>query len=144
WRRGVRVVPLSSDSEADRANTVPPNSPATVALPARNMLNIRPIRRSSTMELQNERQAASSIPPEESELVISGNSSTLGPGLDSDFGASAGISLRILSSDSEVFPTTVWASGLEWDYYDPSYKRRSQMHRHLEHVPTVSHKQYWV
>lgn len=63
------------------------------------------MRRCSTMELQNEQnnpgehlfdkvlfecEYASSMPPETSCIVASGNSSTVGPGLDSDFGASAG------------------------------------------------------
>ena len=65
----------------------------------------RHMRRCSTMELQYvlnnteehkfdmvefECEYASSIPPETSCFVASDNSSTMGPGLDSDFGASAG------------------------------------------------------
>ncbi|RXM93228.1 Alcohol dehydrogenase [NADP(+)] A, partial [Acipenser ruthenus] len=111
----------------------------------------RQMHRSSTMRLHNERhirimsppvdsvrfECASSIPREENGFVHSGNSSTLGPGLDSDFGASAGISLRILSSDSESCSSVLWASGLEWDYYDPGYNRRKQMRKHMEQLPAV-------
>ncbi|XP_061468923.1 protein huluwa-like [Rhineura floridana] len=69
-----------------------------------------------------------------------------GPGLDSDFGASAGVSVRILSSDSERSPTTPLLcqqqSGLfEWDYYDPSYKGKAQLHQQL---PRICSKQYWL
>ncbi|XP_039224979.1 protein huluwa-like [Crotalus tigris] len=69
-----------------------------------------------------------------------------GPGLDSYFGASAGISVRILSTDSEGSPNTPLvhpqqAELFEWDYYDPSYKRRAQLHRSL---PPICSKQYWL
>ncbi|XP_066568123.1 protein huluwa [Amia ocellicauda] len=156
WRRGG---PLSSDSEADRADNVPPNSPATMLLtPLQDMLHRGHIRRSSTMELQNERHQrirspmeamdfhyASSIPQEGSRVVTSASSSSLGPGLDSDFGASAGISLRILSSDNEGFLNPVRASGLEWDYYDPSFKRQNHVYKHMQHqLPPVGTQQYWV
>ncbi|KAM3848675.1 protein huluwa-like [Vipera latastei] len=69
-----------------------------------------------------------------------------GPGLDSDFGASAGISVRILSTDSEGSPNTPivhpqQAEHFEWDYYDPSYKRKAQLHHSL---PPICSKQYWL
>ncbi|XP_058029283.1 protein huluwa-like [Ahaetulla prasina] len=69
-----------------------------------------------------------------------------GPGLDSDFGASAGVSVRILSTDSEGSPNTPvvhrqQAGHFEWDYYDPSYKRKAQLHRS---VPPICSKQYWL
>ncbi|KAG8131350.1 hypothetical protein E2320_017905 [Naja naja] len=69
-----------------------------------------------------------------------------GPGLDSDFGASAGVSVRILSTDSEGSPSTPvahhqQAEPFEWDYYDPSYKRKAQLHRSL---PPICSKQYWL
>ncbi|XP_060540402.1 uncharacterized protein LOC117679707 [Pantherophis guttatus] len=69
-----------------------------------------------------------------------------GPGLDSDFGASAGVSVRILSTDSEGSPNTPvvhrqQAEHFEWDYYDPSYKRKAQLHHSL---PPICSKQYWL
>ncbi|XP_033020151.1 protein huluwa-like [Lacerta agilis] len=64
-----------------------------------------------------------------------------GPGLDSDFGASAGVSVRILS-DCEGSPGTPLLGRLfEWDYYDPTYKREDQLHRQL---PPIQSKQYWL
>ncbi|XP_039614271.1 protein huluwa [Polypterus senegalus] len=163
WRRalmqGIQVG--SSDSEVERAQRVPPNSPAVplpLPPPHRDKPKRRGMRRSSTMSLQNERhivimspvdsirfEYASSIPHEETQFINSGNASTLGPGLDSDFGASAGISLRILSSDSEGCANALWASGLEWDYYDPNYKKRNHMLKQMHHqLPAVCTKQYWV
>ncbi|XP_070592538.1 protein huluwa-like [Erythrolamprus reginae] len=69
-----------------------------------------------------------------------------GPGLDSDFGASAGVSVRILSTDSEGSPNTPLvpcpqAELFEWDYYDPSYKRKAPLPRSL---PPICSKQYWL
>ncbi|XP_034956801.1 protein huluwa-like [Zootoca vivipara] len=64
-----------------------------------------------------------------------------GPGLDSDFGASAGVSVRILS-DYEGSPGTPLLGRLfEWDYYDPTYQREDQLHRQL---PPIHSKQYWL
>ncbi|KAK6492492.1 protein huluwa [Huso huso] len=157
WRAGVhQIVPFSSDSETERPHPVPPNSPEITV--QRDLPGTRQMHRSSTMRLHNERhirimsppvdsvrfECASSIPREETGFVHSGNSSTLGPGLDSDFGASAGISLRILSSDSESCSSVLWASGLEWDYYDPGYNRRKQMRKHMEQLPVLCSRQYWV
>ncbi|XP_041102632.1 protein huluwa-like [Polyodon spathula] len=157
WRAGVhQIVPFSSDSETERPHPVPPNSPEITV--QRDLPGTRQMHRSSTMRLHNERhirimsppvdsvrfECASNIPCEETGFVHSGNSSTLGPGLDSDFGASAGISLRILSSDSESCSSVLWASGLEWDYYDPGYNRRKQMRKHMEQLPALCSRQYWV
>ncbi|XP_044148543.1 protein huluwa-like [Bufo gargarizans] len=89
---------------------------------------------------------ASSIPPNDTPTRFSGNSSFLGPGLDSDFGISAGISLHILSSDSDSSSQS-WASGMEWDYYDPCYMRKNRLrreNRHNHHLPVICSKQYWV
>ncbi|XP_053310690.1 protein huluwa-like [Spea bombifrons] len=65
-----------------------------------------------------------------------------GPGLDSDFGVSAGVSVHILSSDSD---TCSWVSGMEWDHYDPCYLRRNRLRtRQNHHLPVLCSKQYWV
>ncbi|XP_075431477.1 protein huluwa-like [Ascaphus truei] len=69
-----------------------------------------------------------------------------GPGLDSDFGASAGISMHILSSDSDTCSQS-WALGMEWDYYDPCYMRSNRHRRDPRwnhHPPMLCSKQYWV
>ncbi|XP_041126455.1 protein huluwa-like [Polyodon spathula] len=157
WRAGVhQIVPISSDSETERPHPVPPNSPEVNV--QRDLPGTRQMHRSSTMRLHSERhirimsppvdsvrfECASHIPREEIGFIHSGNSSTQGPGLDSDFGASAGISLRILSSDSESCSNVLWASGLEWDYYDPGYNRRKQMRKRMEQLPVLCSRQYWV
>ncbi|KAK3555938.1 hypothetical protein QTP86_029752 [Hemibagrus guttatus] len=110
------------------------------------------IRRSSTVELELisldkvhlEGELVSSIPQETSCFLASTSTSAAGPGLDSDFGASAGVSLRILSADSDGFPGATWASGLEWDYYDPSYVTQNHVPKHRHHAPPITAKQYWV
>ncbi|XP_073680155.1 protein huluwa [Garra rufa] len=110
------------------------------------------MRRSSTMELESapldkihvECESASVIPPENSCYVASSSPSAEGSGLDSDFGASAGVSLRILSMDSDGFPGSAWASALEWDYYDPSYVTQNHIPKHRPHAPPITTKQYWV
>uniref|UniRef100_A0A3B4E6W6 Protein huluwa-like n=1 Tax=Pygocentrus nattereri TaxID=42514 RepID=A0A3B4E6W6_PYGNA len=150
WRRGSAPVLLlqSSESEAERGNVVPPNSPE----PLRVSVPVRMMRRSSTMELELisldkvhvEGEIISSIPQEASCFVASTSFSAAGPGLDSDFGASAGVSLRILSADSDGFPGATWASGLEWDYYDPSYVTQNHVPKHRHHAPPITIKQYWV
>uniref|UniRef100_A0A8B9LN02 Huluwa n=1 Tax=Astyanax mexicanus TaxID=7994 RepID=A0A8B9LN02_ASTMX len=155
WRRGSAPVLLlhSSDSEAGNCNLVPPNSPEQLATNnGRASLPVRMMRRSSTMELELvsldklhvEGEIISSIPQETSCFVASASSSAAGPGLDSDFGASAGVSLRILSADSDGFPGGAWASGLEWDYYDPSYVTQNHVPKHRHHAPPITIKQYWV
>uniref|UniRef100_A0A3B5MAI8 Uncharacterized protein n=1 Tax=Xiphophorus couchianus TaxID=32473 RepID=A0A3B5MAI8_9TELE len=71
------------------------------------------------------------------------NSSAVGPGLDSDFGASA-VSLRILSADSDGLSNGLLSSALEWDYYDPCYVRQNNIPKHNHHRPVIHTKQYWV
>ncbi|XP_028830283.1 protein huluwa isoform X2 [Denticeps clupeoides] len=96
WRRGAPV----SDSDTDGGHAVPPNSPEVHAVDAGGRARLR---RSSTLErlrshfemvsadrLHVECEVASSIPPEMTCLVASASSFVEGPGLDSDFGASAG------------------------------------------------------
>ncbi|TFK09389.1 prickle-like protein 1 [Platysternon megacephalum] len=74
---------------------------------------------------------------------------SLGPGLDSDFGASAGISLRVVSSASEEGAGMAGgcpqaSGGLEWDYCDPSYKRRHARLCRPPKLPLTCSKQYWL
>ncbi|XP_043085806.1 protein huluwa isoform X2 [Puntigrus tetrazona] len=145
WRTSAPVLLRSSDSDTERANTVPPNSPAF-------SMRMTCMRRSSTMELENapldkihvECESASIIRPENSCYVASSSPSARGSGLDSDFGASAGVSLRILSVDSDGFSASAWASALEWDYYDPSYVTQNHIPKHRPHAPPITTKQYWV
>ncbi|XP_048874639.1 protein huluwa [Brienomyrus brachyistius] len=150
---GRRLQPAMthySDSETDRGNTAPPNSPVLNGPPLESPANVGPMRRSSTMELIDtvgtgfEYEYASSMPPDNLCLVASANSSTVGPGLDSDFGASAGISLRILSCDSDGLSNALLSSPMEWDYYDPCYVSQNNIAKHMFHMPTVITKQYWV
>ncbi|TSK72015.1 hypothetical protein Baya_2999 [Bagarius yarrelli] len=130
WLKSAPVLLQSSDSEMERENVAPPNSPEQLVTQGRVHL---------------EGELVSSIPQETSCLIASTSFSAAGPGLDSDFGASAGVSLRILSADSDGFPGATWASGLEWDYYDPSYVTQNHVpkHRH-HHAPPITSKQYWV
>ncbi|XP_062868004.1 protein huluwa [Trichomycterus rosablanca] len=151
WRRSAPVLLQSSDSENERANVAPPNSPAQI-LSSNRKGSIPVMRRSSTVELELvsldkvhvEGELVSSIPQEISCFIASSSSSAAGPGLDSDFGASAGVSLRILSADSDGFPGATWTSGLEWDYYDPSYVTQNHVPKHRHHPPPITTKQYWV
>ncbi|XP_062984878.1 protein huluwa-like [Elgaria multicarinata webbii] len=91
----------------------------------------------------------SSIPLREdqrAQLSSANFTTSQGPGLDSDFGVSAGVSVRVLSSDSEGSPNTPLlcrqhSERFEWDYYDPSYKRKAQLHHQLPHICS---KQYWL
>uniref|UniRef100_A0A3B3ZLY9 Protein huluwa-like n=1 Tax=Periophthalmus magnuspinnatus TaxID=409849 RepID=A0A3B3ZLY9_9GOBI len=69
--------------------------------------------------------------------------SAVGPGLDSDFGASA-VSLRILSADSDGLSNGVLTSALEWDYYDPCYVKQNNVPKQKHHRPVLHTKQYWV
>uniref|UniRef100_A0AAY4E473 Uncharacterized protein n=1 Tax=Denticeps clupeoides TaxID=299321 RepID=A0AAY4E473_9TELE len=151
WRRGAPV----SDSDTDGGHAVPPNSPE-VRVVGGSQGRAR-LRRSSTLErlrshfemvsadrLHVECEVASSIPPEMTCLVASASSFVEGPGLDSDFGASAGVSLRILSADSEGLAGSALASAMEWDYYDPSYVTQNHLPKPRAHPPPVATKQYWV
>ncbi|XP_026052530.1 uncharacterized protein LOC113038928 isoform X2 [Carassius auratus] len=152
WRTSAPVLLQSSDSDTERVNTVPPNSPAQHLTPNGFSMRMTSMRRSSTMELESapldklhvECESASIIQPENSCYVASPSPSAGGSGLDSDFGASAGVSLRILSVDSDGFPGSAWASVLEWDYYDPSYVTQNHIPKHRHHVPPITTKQYWV
>ncbi len=55
-----------------------------------------------------------------------------------------GVSLRILSMDSDGFQGSAWASAMEWDYYDPSYVTQNHIPKHRPHAPSITTKQYWV
>ncbi|XP_070707282.1 protein huluwa [Pempheris klunzingeri] len=150
WCKSAPVLPQSSDSEADtRVDLVPPNSPT------QETEHVAHIRRSSTYEMLTEvnpgvvvhlfdkadTECESTGPPSETSCL---NTSAVGPGLDSDFGASAGVSLRILSADSDGLSNGVLASALEWDYYDPCYVKQNNVPKHKHHRPAMHTKQYWV
>ncbi|XP_043933356.1 protein huluwa-like isoform X2 [Protopterus annectens] len=157
------VTTSSSDSEF-QPNRVPPNSPENTASAAVIPPVSFPHRTSTHTRVQNNNilfvspldsihfEYASSIPNENTVIVNSASSFSEGPGLDSDFGASAGISLRILSSDSESFPNAAAAatarystnSGMEWDYYDPSFKRQHHLQTQSRQFPVICSKQYWI
>ncbi|XP_029300624.1 protein huluwa isoform X2 [Cottoperca gobio] len=171
WCQSAPVLPQSSDSEAEtRVDLVPPNSPMEAE-------HVAHLRRSSTYEMLSDvnpglallvfdkvdMECEFSSPPSEASCL---NSSAVGPGLDSDFGASAGtspsaaltrvtrppllvclhycVSLRILSADSDGLSNGVLSSALEWDYYDPCYVKQNNVHKHKHHRPAVHSKQYWV
>ncbi|XP_035524010.1 protein huluwa [Morone saxatilis] len=150
WCKSAPVLPQSSDSEAEiRVNLVPPNSPMQETECVGHS-------RSSTYEMLTDVNPGvavhvfdkvdmeceyTNLPSEASCL----NTSAVGPGLDSDFGASAGVSLRILSADSDGLSNGVLASALEWDYYDPCYVKQNNVPKHKHtHRPAVHTKQYWV
>ncbi|XP_074474840.1 protein huluwa [Sebastes fasciatus] len=149
WCKSAPVLPQSSDSDAEtRVNLVPPNSPWETE-------HVGHLHRSSTYGMQTDVDPGVAVlvfdkvdmecdftnqPSEASYL----NTSAVGPGLDSDFGASAGVSLRILSADSDGLSNGVLASALEWDYYDPCYVRQNNVPKQKHHRPAVHTKQYWV
>ncbi|XP_040012579.1 protein huluwa isoform X2 [Xiphias gladius] len=148
WR-SAPVLPQSSDSEAEtRINLVPPNSPTETE-------HVGYICRSSTYEMLTDANPGAAAhafdkadaecgygdPPSETSRL---NASAVGPGLDSDFGASAGVSLRILSADSDGLSNGVLASALEWDYYDPCYVKQNNVPKHKHPRPAMRTKQYWV
>uniref|UniRef100_A0A8C3APF6 Huluwa n=1 Tax=Cyclopterus lumpus TaxID=8103 RepID=A0A8C3APF6_CYCLU len=155
WRKSAPVVPQSSDSEAEtRVNLVPPNSPTVsryiVVLCSQQ--EVGHLCRSSTYDMLTDVNPGGALlvfdkvdmytePHSEASYL---NTSALGPGLDSDFGASAGVSLRILSADSDGLSNGVLASVLEWDYYDPCYVKQNNLPKHKHHRPAVHTKQYWV
>ncbi|XP_012723395.2 protein huluwa isoform X1 [Fundulus heteroclitus] len=148
WCRSAPVLLRSSDSDAEtRVNLVPPNSPM------QETERVGDIRWSSSYKkLMEVNTVAPGLPydklvlecehptPETSSL----NTSAVGPGLDSDFGASAGVSLRILSGDSDGLSNGLLSSALEWDYYDPCYVRQNNIPKHNRHRPLMHAKQYWV
>lgn len=55
-----------------------------------------------------------------------------------------GVSLRILSADSDGLSNGLLSSALEWDYYDPCYVRQNNIPKHNHHRPVIHTKQYWV
>ncbi|XP_019937164.1 protein huluwa isoform X2 [Paralichthys olivaceus] len=149
WCRSAPLLPQSSDSEAEiRAHLVPPNSPMETE-------HMGCIYRSGAYEMLTDVNPAAAVhvfdkvemeceylnPPSETSCL---NTSAVGPGLDSDFGASAGVSLRILSADSDGLSNGVLTSALEWDYYDPCYVKQNNVPKHKHHRPAVHTKQYWV
>ncbi|CAN9504549.1 unnamed protein product [Ophioblennius macclurei] len=134
---GLRVnsarLPQSSDSEAEvRLNMVPPNTPKQGA--------DHLIHQSYNMLIDVSPDVAEHQPLQTSCSMTS----AVGPGLDSDFGASAGVSLRILSADSDGLSSGVLASVLEWDYYDPCYVQQNNVPKHQNHRPALHTKHYWV
>ncbi|XP_077593858.1 protein huluwa [Stigmatopora nigra] len=149
-RHSASVSFLSSDSEADiRGNLVPPNSPTCIYKEAEHADSILQSSMYGMLpqwnlgaphlldKLHMECESDIQPPPE----VYYPNTS----GLDTDFGASAGVSLRILSADSDGLSTGLLASGLEWDYYDPCYVRQNHVPKHKHHPRPMMHtKQYWV
>ncbi|XP_035040120.2 protein huluwa isoform X1 [Hippoglossus stenolepis] len=150
WCRSAPLLPQSSDSEAEtRVNLVPPNSPM------QETEHVGYIYRSSAYEMLTDVNPAAAVyvfdkvdmeceynsRPSETSCL---NTSAVGPGLDSDFGASAGVSLRILSADSDGLSNGVLSSALDWDYYDPCYVKQNNVPKHKHHRPAVHTKQYWV
>ncbi|XP_057674056.1 protein huluwa isoform X2 [Corythoichthys intestinalis] len=147
-RHSAPVLPQSSDSEVDtRGNLVPPNSPTCVYREAEHTDGIS---QSSMYRMLTEWNLGALHPLDNAHMEWesyihppSDGSCSNTSGLDSDFGASAGVSLRILSADSDGLSTGVLASGLEWDYYDPCYVK--QNHVPKQHPRPLMHtKQYWV
>ncbi|XP_005720350.1 protein huluwa [Pundamilia nyererei] len=147
WRRSAQVLPHDSGTET-RVNLVPPNTPMETEF-------VGLIRRSSTYEMLpgvDPGVAGCSVDKIDMECEYTNlhseasclNASAAGPGLDSDFGASAGVSLRILSADSDGLSNGVLASALEWDYYDPCYVKQNNIPKHKHHRPAIHMKQYWV
>ncbi|XP_042365529.1 protein huluwa [Plectropomus leopardus] len=149
WCKSAPVLLQSSDSEAEiRVNLVPPNSPML------RTEHVGRLHRSSAYEILTDVNPGVAVhafdkvdteceyanPPSEASCL---NTTAVGPGLDSDFGASAGVSLRILS-DSDGLSNGVLASALEWDYYDPCYVKQNNVPKHKHHRPAVHTKQYWV
>ncbi|XP_054469086.1 protein huluwa [Anoplopoma fimbria] len=150
WCKSAPVLAQSTDSDAEtRVHLVPPNSPT------QETEYVGHLRRSSTYEMLTDVNPGVAVlvfdkvdmeceftdQPSEASCL---NTSAVGPGLDSDFGASAGVSLRILSADSDGLSNGVLSSALEWDYYDPCYVKQNHLPKHKHHRPAVHTKQYWV
>ncbi|XP_068191316.1 protein huluwa isoform X2 [Antennarius striatus] len=149
----IRAISTAADSDSPahsgpRVNPVPPNSPASGHTNPPNSCSQRGgghICRGSTFEATDEispgvpvrvfdtvaMETEYTTPPSGGSQL---NTSAVGPGLDSDFGASA---------DSDGLSSGVLASALEWDYYDPCYVRQNNVPKH-QHRPAVNTKQYWV
>ncbi|XP_077398803.1 protein huluwa [Vanacampus margaritifer] len=153
WRHSAPVLPRFSESETDsRGNLVPPNSPTCIYKEAEHVPGIR---RSSTYRMLNELSPGVLSPLDEVHMDCRSHihqrsedswssTSAAGSGLDSDFGASAGVSLRILSADSDGLTNGVLGSALEWDYYDPCYVKQNHVPKHKHLWPAMHSKQYWV
>ncbi|KAK0147508.1 hypothetical protein N1851_013016 [Merluccius polli] len=169
WGGCALFLRRSGDSDADadtRSDHVPPNSPAVDFLLQGQLLkSLDGVRRSSTLESlanMNDHAGLPPLPPPpldkvelECEYPLHHNSvammtssclstSMVGPGLDSDFGASAGVSLRIVSADSDGLANGAVAVALEWDYYDPCYIQQNSAPVHKASRPCIHAKQYWV
>lgn len=56
----------------------------------------------------------------------------------------SGVSLRILSADSDALSNGAVSSALEWDYYDPCYVKQNNVPKHKHHRHAVHTIQYWV
>ncbi|XP_077319284.1 protein huluwa-like [Lithobates pipiens] len=148
----------SSSEQETTYNAAPPNTPAAAMAPGTVTPKVKFCRKTSTQRKRLKGVAsftplgsalfdnASSIPPEDAPSYLYRNSSSTGPGLDSDFGVSAGVSLHILSSDSDSGSHS-WASGMEWDYYDTCFMRKNRLrneNRQIHNLPVICSKQYWV
>ncbi|XP_038048481.1 uncharacterized protein LOC119722435 [Patiria miniata] len=77
------------------------------------------------------------------------NASPYGPGLDSDFGASAGIPHFTVSPDIDngmnvTADTSVRDATYEWDTYDPAYVNRTVRYVDGAYFPVLQKRQYWV
>ncbi|CAL8278473.1 unnamed protein product [Merluccius merluccius] len=158
WGGCALFLRRSGDSDADadtRSDHVPPNSPAVDFLLQGQLLKVK----TSSLSVRGRRCL---LPPPldkvelECEYPLHHNSvammmtssclstSMVGPGLDSDFGASAGVSLRIVSADSDGLANGAVAVALEWDYYDPCYIQQNSAPVHKASRPCIHAKQYWV
>ncbi|XP_022087930.1 uncharacterized protein LOC110977800 [Acanthaster planci] len=75
------------------------------------------------------------------------NASPYGPGLDSDFGASAGIPHFTVSPDNSMNATgdtSLRDATYEWDTYDPAYMNRTVRYIDGAYFPVLQKRQYWV
>ncbi|XP_034048881.1 protein huluwa [Thalassophryne amazonica] len=141
------VLPRSSYSEAEsRVDLVPPNSPTHFTgdvHPSSAYTFLTDSDRSAAKHVfdkVDQEYRYSEVPSQSSCF----NMSAVGTGLDSDFGASAGVSLRILSADSDGLSNGILASALEWDYYDPCYVKQNHVQKQNYTRPAMHTKQYWV
>ncbi|KAM4049226.1 protein huluwa-like [Anomaloglossus baeobatrachus] len=148
---------ISYSEQETEQNAVPPNTPAAPQMASGLMTpKVKFCHKTSTQRKAARASLnpvgsalfdnASRIPPDDTPTRFSANSSFPGPGLDTDFGVSAGISLHILSSDSDSCSQS-WASGMDWDYYDPCYMRKNRLRRETfqnHQLPAICSKQYWV
>uniref|UniRef100_A0A673CTM1 Huluwa n=1 Tax=Sphaeramia orbicularis TaxID=375764 RepID=A0A673CTM1_9TELE len=122
WRKSGPVPPRSSGSETDtRVDIVPPNSPMV------NMTNCE----CETAALWFCLSVTCSL------WSVSDLTSE-------DLSVFSGVSLRILSADSDGLSNGVLSSVLEWDYYDPCYVKQNNVPKYIHHRPAMHMKQYWV